>query len=995
MPFESPTKSTIEDILNISDERVLALRGASLSPSLLDFAGLIRADEQNFIIPDAVVMHDGQPFVYLVDHRNVKSITETQLQHSLQRLALRDDAPYLALTRPGIVQIYALGELDDNYSPVLEADRLDPGLLARLIVGSLPKHAIKGVSGAHKLMLNLLNAVTDHLIDGRGLQPAEALSLVGRALFMRFLGDRKILPAEAPFKGVTSLERCFETPEAAASTCRWLDATFNGDLLELPSGGGSTYFSILHNSSRGSALVDLSAIMRGDSPLGEGFYQGQLRWGDLHFAHIPAGLLSQVYEVFSHRFDQKAAKKNSIYYTPRHLAEYMVGTALNMLGDQAHKARVLDPASGGGVFLLSAFRYMVKARWQQTGIQPSTPDIRQILNEQLVGFDISPAARQLTALAMYLTALELDPNTSTLQNLKFKPLQGTTLIAAEEFEASKSDVRLGSLSPHAIRKYHSKFDVVIGNPPWTALSNEPLRKAFTNLTHECMIKRGVESVANPDGVPDLPFVWAATRWAKPDGILAFALHGRLLNKVSPAGHAARTQLFRGLDVQYILNGIELRQTEVWPNMGAPFCLLFARNRLSSKNSEFQAVTPLVDDSINRIGRMRIDSKDAWLSDVSMVAKIPWLFKTLAKGNALDIELLEKISNLPYPTLGTNMKKTPSSHGYQTLQKNIEGVLSLFLSYLPTMPKAPEACWWLAPTDNFKPFEYDVVHRRREHEIYKAPLTLLREAPSALSGRPLGILALKDVAYSRSYIGFSFHGQPDAQLRATYLTVIFNSPLFLYFILMTSSKLGCERNTLQKIEIEKFPIYPFDMLSTTQIELLKEIEHNIHNNDKNNNRDMMAQLFIRDIYSLRLADLTLIEDRLAYSMPFLSSQKRAILEPRPSETQAFHEALTNGLTSFDMSHSPIQIDLLEPSIVSPWRFLRIGDPSNKPCLSIKELLSAVAVADMLDASRVEVLRKDELYLGILNQGRFWTRTAARTLALDIVQRNHPILSRGVE
>src|SRR5690554_928928 len=482
MPFESPTKSTIEDILNISDERVLALRGASLSPSLLDFAGLIRADEQNFIIPDAVVMHDGQPFVYLVDHRNVKSITETQLQHSLQRLALRDDAPYLALTRPGIVQIYALGELDDNYSPVLEADRLDPGLLARLIVGSLPKHAIKGVSGAHKLMLNLLNAVTDHLIDGRGLQPAEALSLVGRALFMRFLGDRKILPAEAPFKGVTSLERCFETPEAAASTCRWLDATFNGDLLELPSGGGSTYFSILHNSSRGSALVDLSAIMRGDSPLGEGFYQGQLRWGDLHFAHIPAGLLSQVYEVFSHRFDQKAAKKNSIYYTPRHLAEYMVGTALNMLGDQAHKARVLDPASGGGVFLLSAFRYMVKARWQQTGIQPSTPDIRQILNEQLVGFDISPAARQLTALAMYLTALELDPNTSTLQNLKFKPLQGTTLIAAEEFEASKSDVRLGSLSPHAIRKYHSKFDVVIGNPPWTALSNEPLRKGDRKST---------------------------------------------------------------------------------------------------------------------------------------------------------------------------------------------------------------------------------------------------------------------------------------------------------------------------------------------------------------------------------------------------------------------------------------------------------------------------------------------------------------------------------
>ena len=36
-----------------------------------------------------------------------------------------------------------------------------------------------------------------------------------------------------PFPGVTSVEACFSTPAQASATCRWLDLTFNGDLLEL------------------------------------------------------------------------------------------------------------------------------------------------------------------------------------------------------------------------------------------------------------------------------------------------------------------------------------------------------------------------------------------------------------------------------------------------------------------------------------------------------------------------------------------------------------------------------------------------------------------------------------------------------------------------------------------------------------------------------------------------------------------------------------------
>lgn len=254
-----------------------------------------------------------------------------------------------------------------------------------------------------------------------------------------------------------------------------------------------------------------------------------------------------------------------------------------------------------------------------------------------------------------------------------------------------------------------------------------------------------------------------------------------------------------------------------------------------------------------------------------------------------------------------------------------------------------------------------------------------------------MLALQDLAYSRSYIGFSFHGQPNASLQATYLTVLLNSPLFLYFILMTSSKLGCERSTLQKVEAEAFPICPFEQLSARQLELLKNIERAILKKD--DNRDSLAQTFVRDIYKIRSADLALIEDRLAYSMPFGATRKRAASEPKPEEAEIFREALINGLAPFDMSAHPIQVELFEPSVMSPWRFLRVGGFANRSNPSAKELLDAAALGDMLDASRVEIPYGDALYLGILNQGRFWTRTAARTLSLDLVRRGHPVLSRG--
>lgn len=67
------------------------------------------------------------------------------------------------------------------------------------------------------------------------------------------------------------------------------------------------------------------------------------------------------------------------------------------------------PACGASVFLVLAFRRLYQERWKKTKQRPDSKAIREILEKQIVGFDISESAIKLTALSLYLTAIELDP----------------------------------------------------------------------------------------------------------------------------------------------------------------------------------------------------------------------------------------------------------------------------------------------------------------------------------------------------------------------------------------------------------------------------------------------------------------------------------------------------------------------------------------------------------------------------------------------------------
>lgn len=269
------------------------------------------------------------------------------------------------------------------------------------------------------------------------------------------------------------------------------------------------------------------------------------------------------------------------------------------------------------MFLVLAFRRLYRERWERTGVRPDTKAIRKILEERLVGFDISDYALRLSALSLYLTAIELDPRPVPPEALKFNDLKNRVLFnhRREGVDACEGPV-IGSLGTHVGEQFEKQFDLVIGNPPWTSLdeSYKALAAEFTKVSRAVIKSKGEATRANvyqnPDNAPDLPFLWKSTEWCKPGGRIAMALPARILLKQEEVPRYARETMFRLIEITGIINGSNLTDTNVWPGMNQPFLLLFARNRRPKPGHVLRLITPRYEYVLNRRGEVRVDSKSA-------------------------------------------------------------------------------------------------------------------------------------------------------------------------------------------------------------------------------------------------------------------------------------------------------------------------------------------------------------------------------------------------
>ncbi|MEX2304134.1 MAG: N-6 DNA methylase [Bryobacterales bacterium] len=971
---------------------------AADDPSLLPYASLLSTRQNNDSVLAALTgAYEWQatPLVFLVD---AEKLGRKQDLDRIRRLvAMRGDAPYLGVIRPGQLTVYRVS---------LDNDPLDRALVP-LPVSASDERATFPYLGNHrpgvaphprqrisKVVLNLLSASIAGLKTHFGVADNDAISLVGRALFTRFLADRGLLPGSSLPSGPDEASRLFDTPDAAAKTSRWLDSTFNGDFLPVRDG--------LFEALRPEGFKTLGDILRhadgGQLPL-----RWEEKWANLDFAHIPVGVLSEAYEHYLREHAPEKQRKEGGYYTPSTIADMLVRGAFHALrrDGASHGARVLDPAAGAGVFLITAFRQLVAERWRHDGQRPDTKTLRSILYKQITGFDINEAALRFAALGLYLASIELDPNPEPVEKLRFENLRGTVLHNMGDPDGNPRS--LGSLGDRVGRAHSGRYDLVVGNPPWSS---------GTGLPDWTYVKRHVAAIARtrvPDGsvpelpneVLDLPFVWLAMEWARQGGQIAFALHARLLFQQAEGMSEDRAALFGAMNVTGIVNGSEVRSTKVWPEISAPFCLLFARNELPPPGAGFKFVSPRYERRLNAAGGWRVDVGNAETIASDQVIRRPEILKIAFRGSPLDLEAYDRLVARKLPTLDAvwrarfgEYRKRPkfTGNGYQKLRKssrvrkNGDGQPGVSASYLHDLPELiPEAMQTLLVDVSRPMFSLERIHDPRPIELFRGPLLIVHEAPPAESGRIRVAVADRDIVFNQSYNGYSAHAHAQGRLLVRYLALLLGSRPALWHALMVSGRFGFEREVIEKFTIDKVPVPPFDEFGASELDRIERLFENLVSDNSEPGWEEV-DAWVASLYGLRPRDLQVISDTLEFNLPFADNRKKAQTAPRPPQVARFCSTLESELKAWaQRSGKKMHVRPVQLPSEWPWRLVRVSHtPSSTARPTDQDWREILRIADQLAAT--EVIHPDTasgcLWLARLNQARYWSNSQAKLAARRI-------------
>lgn len=980
-----------------------------VSPDLLDYLDLIEPrglDRPEELLPDGVAESQGHPLIFLVNESRLAASSEekeAKLSYLRRILACRGDRAYLARVRPGELLVTPVN-LSDR-TPEWKLYRAGSGeaitFYSRLALGHFDgKGEPDDADFVFKEMFNLLNYGIDRIAHQLGW--ADVLSLVGRALFFRFLRDRHIITERDTRRIAPSaieLLSCFDNAENARATSEWLDRTFNGDFLPLTDNGSRDFFDRISERSK-LVFGHLSAIVRGLKPVGAEDYQLKFKWSDFDFAHVPVGLLSQVYEAFCWKWEHLNARETSVHYTPRRIASTLVDEAFDAL-PKAHNARVLDPACGAGMFLVLAFRRLYRERWKTE--RPDTKTIREILERQLTGFEISDSALKLTALSLYLTAIELDPKPIPPEKLRFKALNNLVLFNHRRKSIDPDDGPIiGSLGEHVSRKFDGQFDLVLSNPPWTSLpqKQKQLAAELTTVSKGIIERKGEPEVArnyqNPDFAPDLPFLWKSTEWCKPEGRIAMVLPARVLLKQEDIPRHARETIFRLIEVTGIINGSNLSDTEVWPKMSQPFLLLFARNQRPKRGQVIPFITPHYDMVLNRKGEVRIDSKSVQPIEITTTFEEPWIWKALAVGTSLDVDIIRRIKSAPGRPLQIYWEKDLgliSRNGYQIKKKQTQRDAS-FLRGLPDLNSTGLFRFVVRPHD-LQPFSLPKVCWPRKREVYQAPLALIMESPGLSRESGWALLSFTDLAYNESFYGYSAAGYRNAELLTRYIHLFVHSLIWMHYALMTSPKFGAERRKFYKSVLDECPIIPLDDLSKEQLTIIRSLSGRLEREDITVFSEI--DVFFGRLYGLDKLDLEVIRDTLDVCLPYNESRVRACRVPTGAEREAFRRRLEYVLRPF------FKVLGKEPQIIvwkpddkflqkeSPFNIVLIGERDRamiKPDVLFRDVI--LKLADETGTTCIIQQVEGGLLVGLLSQYRYWTPSRARLLGAEIVRQHMSVI-----
>jgi len=439
-------------------------------------------------------------------------------------------------------------------------------------------------SRADKALISDIKTVRNGLKDA-GLNDDDnkkylkyAHALIGRSIFIRYLEDRGILTKEYFYKVADDnpnwkkilaepVSKPFLQQETGESLYRKalsdIDFTyrlyeklaedFNGDMFP-------------------SDQTEKKAVKPEHLLLLQRFLSGEIEHTSLFFwAYkfdiIPIELISNIYEELYHKGNRKDGRIHGTHYTPPSLVEFVLKKVLTP--DRLRTTpRVIDPACGSGIFLVEAFRRIVRCELYKQGKGHLTfNELESILKNQIGGIELNEEAVRIAAFSLYLAFLHYQeppdileqirggnklPNLVYTGNKKAGKKYFDILIGANAFDIESaiadSNVRKNFLSECA--------DIVVGNPPWGMPSSDdiPGRKSLGKVLEWSNNKR--KSISNKE--LSQAFIWRTIELLKNSGSAALLVSSGVLLKNSVRSNRFKQDLLGTIRLQEVVNFVQVR-----------------------------------------------------------------------------------------------------------------------------------------------------------------------------------------------------------------------------------------------------------------------------------------------------------------------------------------------------------------------------------------------------------------------------------------------------
>lgn len=851
--------------------------------------------------------------------------------------------------------------------------------------------------------------------DKRGIPVDIAHALIGRSIFMAYLWDRKIITSDflnARFEH-RDIKNLLTDKTQLYKFFRWLRSTFNGDLFPIDGDEENSvndiHLKIVREFFDGTAMSSIKIV--------DNKTIGQKRLWPYNFDIIPIELISSIYEMFAHSKDPIDARAKSIHYTKLHLVELVTSLAVM---DLPANARVLDPACGSGVFLVDTFRRLVCKKRFDLGRPLGRDEICHILLTQIYGVDIERGAIELTAFSLYLALLELDESFTNPEDIKFPKLIYPRYEEGYYPTLYTQDI---ANTDHAFNRnepfVNSKFDIIIGNLPWTKLKGKTAPRDPDNpisgrqwLLDYCKKKK------IPYMSPDQAIMERVRDFANTDTIIAFIVSSRIFYQLGAGGKfwlssfLEKNSIFMAINLsdisgeKILFGGIS--KSGSMPGM--PGSVIFYNPQPPDNDSYVTYICPRWYPSIKKRGEIIIHPPDIQKISLILLRDNPHLWKIAFLGSQRDFELIKKL--IHNPSLKDVLNKigiTDSKYGRGYFLGNKSKNSTKYIGY-PNLEENEDYKYYI-DSKKLPKFQYETLEAPREEEIYKAPLLIVRR--SLKDGETRVAFTSEDTVYSSTYMGISFDGVDERY--AHRINAVFNNKFILYLVFMLSRELGWFKRLIEPSDWREMPLPKsilnlederWDDVITLENKLCKSYESASSSEIKNWENSLFKS--ICNLYGLNEVERIIVDDMISYTIDLnfnrrLKSKIRGIKPPTSNQLEKYANRLCNQLNSVLEFEGKTLIytvyDIEEDSPLSVVEFKQVSQTTSNQGNSItrieglEELLIKISknlkspISERIYIlGHLRIYEGEHLYIIKPSEGRFWSESAALNDA-DAIIREH--------